>query len=405
MDTPYGKPAQSVRRFSFLKWGVAGALLGVLLIFWSAGKEPATEATGNVASGRIAPADGGSPTPASLAVEVGPDGAVKVQGVVADEATRNRWLNEIRIGAQGARVVDELRVDGKSPAVASGWGGQLSSLIALMRERRVEGLRVEGNSVLLRGVARSAADKQETDKTIQAQLPSGYRLESRVSVGTVASGATGSAGSAGGQGGGSSMGAGAAGSTPAAPSASVPAKPPAQKQERVPGWPEPSQASRVEDRKADRAPAAVKPDNSSAENRAGAEKSAPAGRPSTEGAGKGTPSKAGNCPADLRSLARPVYFRTDVATVAAQDRARLQRLGECLGRSRVRIVGHADPRLNNDHNQDLSERRARAVADAVRAGGVPASRISVQGAGSSRRSANPSREAMQRSRRVDIQIR
>jgi OOP family OmpA-OmpF porin len=61
--------------------------------------------------------------------------------------------------------------------------------------------------------------------------------------------------------------------------------------------------------------------------------------------------------------------------------------------------------LNNDYNQDLSERRARAVADAVRAGGAPASRISVQGAGSGKRSANPSREAMQRSRRVDIQIR
>jgi outer membrane protein OmpA-like peptidoglycan-associated protein len=124
-----------------------------------------------------------------------------------------------------------------------------------------------------------------------------------------------------------------------------------------------------------------------------------------------TPSKAArkppaNCPRQLRPLAQPVYFKTDAASISSEDRARLQRLGECLGRARVRIVGHADPRHTDEYNQELSERRARAVAGVLTDAGADPARVAVVGAGKTQASSKkPSRQALQRARRVDIQIR
>src|SRR3990170_563038 len=110
MDTPYGRPAKSVRRFSLMKWGVCGVLLALLLFAWSAGDDTAGDAPSS-GDGRAGSAAGVAPAPASLSFEFAPDGSVRVKGVVADETTRNQWLNEIRIGAQGSRVIDELRID------------------------------------------------------------------------------------------------------------------------------------------------------------------------------------------------------------------------------------------------------------------------------------------------------
>ena len=62
-----------------------------------------------------------------------------------------------------------------SPA-ASGWAGQLSGLVAVMRERRLAGLRVDGDRVLLKGAVGNTADKGEIEKMIQAQLPPGFRM-------------------------------------------------------------------------------------------------------------------------------------------------------------------------------------------------------------------------------------
>jgi len=387
MDNQYGRPAESVRRFSFIKWSVAGLLLAVLLLTWlarpdppanapaiaadaarSAGEQPAS-ATARGAAG----ARGGAPT--SLAIELAGDGSLKVHGMVADESTRNQWLNEIRVGAQSARVTDELRVGAVSPA-ASGWAGQLSGLVALMRERRLAGLRVDGDRVLLKGAVGNTADKVEIEKMIQAQLPPGFRLESQLAVGSLAAGTpTGAAGSTAG----SAGAAGAAGGAASAPA-------PDSSQKYVRGG--------------DSAAAAAP--------RADTDKLAQgsAARSSVE-AGSRKPARApANCPRQLRSLAQPVYFDTDAATIAADDRGRLLRLGACLGRARLRIVGHADPRHTDEYNQQLSERRARAVADALVEGGASASRISVVGAGKARPTARGvSQQALQRSRRVDIQIR
>lgn len=362
-----------------MKWGVSGLLIALLLLGWFAiGDPPADEgvtvaeggagsAGGSAAGAAPGAAAGAAPASGALAFEIGADGSVTVRGSVADETTRNQWLNQIRIGAQGARVIDELRVDAASPA-AAGWAGQLSSLVALMRERRLAGLRVEGDRVLLSGAVSTPSEKSESEKSIQSQLPSGYRLESRIAIAPPAPGAPQRA---------------ATGSS-AASSAPTQGPRPGQKQDQ------PAPAA------ADRSPS----------DRSDTEKLGQAGGRNGGQADRSTDRKAAGCPSQLRSIAQPVYFKTDGASLSPEDRSRLQRLGECLGRSRVRVIGHADPRLTNQYNQQLSERRARAVADALRAGGVPAAQITVVGAGSVKTGAkDTSPQVLQRSRRVDIQIR
>jgi outer membrane protein OmpA-like peptidoglycan-associated protein len=55
-----------------------------------------------------------------------------------------------------------------------------------------------------------------------------------------------------------------------------------------------------------------------------------------------------------------------------------------LASRRVRIEGHTDSTGNAAKNQDLSERRAKAIADMLLADGVDTTRIDVQGYGSSK---------------------
>ena len=52
-----------------------------------------------------------------------------------------------------------------------------------MRERKLSGLAVEGEKVLLKGSVSSQGDKADVENIIQAQLPDGYRLDSRLAVG------------------------------------------------------------------------------------------------------------------------------------------------------------------------------------------------------------------------------
>lgn len=390
MDILYGKPAESVRRFSRFKWVTAAVLLALLLLTWFSGAHRATDsATGVAAPGvdaRPGSAAGGAPQSAaskstaagsmSFAIDLANDGSLKVQGTVADEGTRNRWLNAIRIGAQGARVSDELKIGQVSPA--AGWIAHLSSLVAVMRERKLAGLRVDGDKVLLKGAVGSQAEKADVDKMIRAQLPAGYRLESQLAISTSAAG-------------------GSAGSSPtgsAAPGASAPSSPTASSSSSSSSAAAPVQ----------------RPDSTAAgaTQRADADKAArrDASGQDDERASKAAARKPANCPREIRSLARSIYFKTDAAGLSPPERTRLLRLGGCLGRASVRIVGHADPRHTDEYNLELSERRAQAVADALAAGGASRSRISVVAAGRTKATAEgASRQALQRSRRVDIQIR
>jgi len=386
MDTPHGKPAESIKRFSLMKWAVAAAVLLLLALTWLGGPDEGDESAregpiaGSDAQGSSGPGPaGGVAADATLALELAPDGSLAVGGTVADDATRNQWLNEIRIGAQGRRVSDQLKVGSVAPAKAD-WASHLSSLVAVMRERQLASLRVEGDRVVLQGPASDPVARKETETMIQAQLPSGYRLDSRLasgpsaggapraSAGSPSKGAPSPASSPSGQAGTSASGGASAGATASS-------SPPAALAQKDPGA-----AS------ADRADAAD------------AGRDAPAGKKPVR--------KPANCPRQLRPLAQPVYFKTDVSAIPSEDRDRLQRLGECIGRARVRIVGHADPRHTDEYNQELSERRARAVADMLTAAGADPARIEVVGAGKAKAPAKkPSRQALQRARRVDIQIR
>ena len=393
MDTPYGKPAESIKRFSLMKGAVAGAILVLLVLTWLMGPDaddppvgggPAAGAEGSAGTG------GSVAATTTLSLQLAPDGSLKVGGVVADEATRDQWLNEIRIGAQGRRVTDELKVGKVAPAKAD-WAGHLSSLVAVMRERQLASLRVEGERVLLQGTGKDAIAKSETESMIQAQLPAGYRLDSGLAAGPPSAGAPrAAAGPAGGS-----------ESSPSGPSPGAPAGRPGFIELPSAGAP-PAASAATEGKSPAQSPSPLaQKDPGAAATAAGRQEVPRDGATPAKSAGK-----PANCPRQLRPLAQPVYFKTDAAAISSEDRARLQRLGECLGRARVRIVGHADPRHTDDYNQELSERRARAVADVLTSAGADPARVTVVGEGKAQASSKkPSRQALQRARRVDIQVR
>ncbi|WP_233234602.1 OmpA family protein [Bordetella sp. LUAb4] len=79
-----------------------------------------------------------------------------------------------------------------------------------------------------------------------------------------------------------------------------------------------------------------------------------------------------------------VLFDTDKAVVKPASVANIQRLAGRLlgvGLNRMRLDGHTDNRGSDAHNQQLSLRRAQAVADVVVAAGMPAANVEVRGQG------------------------
>ncbi|ALM87078.1 hypothetical protein ASB57_18525 [Bordetella sp. N] len=79
-----------------------------------------------------------------------------------------------------------------------------------------------------------------------------------------------------------------------------------------------------------------------------------------------------------------VLFDTDQAVVKPASVDNIKRLASRLldvGLNRMRLDGHTDNRGSDAHNQQLSERRAQAVADIVIAAGMPAANVLVRGQG------------------------
>ena len=79
-----------------------------------------------------------------------------------------------------------------------------------------------------------------------------------------------------------------------------------------------------------------------------------------------------------------VYFAFDSAELDQQARATIQDAIQSwreTGEAEVSIVGHADTSGDEEYNQRLSERRARAVEDAMLAQGVPVGAITTAGRG------------------------
>lgn len=86
-------------------------------------------------------------------------------------------------------------------------------------------------------------------------------------------------------------------------------------------------------------------------------------------------------------LSDKVLFDFDAYAVKPEATDNLQRLARNLlgvGLDRVRLDGHTDNVGAADYNQQLSLRRAQAVADVVTAAGMPAANVQVRGLGSTR---------------------
>ena len=77
-------------------------------------------------------------------------------------------------------------------------------------------------------------------------------------------------------------------------------------------------------------------------------------------------------------------FRTNDASLSADDVARLQKIGSLAGaipEVKVRVSGFADPRGSEKFNAALSKRRATSVAGVLESAGIPADRIVIEAHG------------------------
>jgi peptidoglycan-associated lipoprotein len=102
----------------------------------------------------------------------------------------------------------------------------------------------------------------------------------------------------------------------------------------------------------------------------------------------------------------PIYFRTDSAEIETISLPLLDATAMALrGNPQVSIAvqGHADERGSEEHNADLTERRALAVSEALQQRGVPASRLDAAGYGADNPICSTSDEdCWSQNRRVDI---
>jgi len=101
-----------------------------------------------------------------------------------------------------------------------------------------------------------------------------------------------------------------------------------------------------------------------------------------------------------------VLFDTGKSTLKAGAQRDLDRLAQALKdnpSTRVKIEGYTDSVGSDSYNQELSERRAQAVADALQMRGVPADRYQIEGLGKEYPVAsNDTPAGRQQNRRVEI---
>jgi len=103
-----------------------------------------------------------------------------------------------------------------------------------------------------------------------------------------------------------------------------------------------------------------------------------------------------------------VLFATDSDVLRPMAIERLRPLADYLranGGVRVAIDGHTDSRGTDAHNQDLSERRAQSVREALDEMGVTRARFRVAGHGEgSPVASNATAEGMRLNRRVEVTL-
>jgi outer membrane protein OmpA-like peptidoglycan-associated protein len=106
------------------------------------------------------------------------------------------------------------------------------------------------------------------------------------------------------------------------------------------------------------------------------------------------------------TLSGSVLFQSDEATLVSGAQARLGEVADALLATKERSIiveGHTDSQGSDEHNLDLSQRRADAVAQFLVQRGYEASRIHAVGIGESRPTAdNATAEGRANNRRVEI---
>ncbi len=362
----------------------------------------------------------------SFAITQDASGAIRLTGGVPDDATRNQWMNAIRLGARDVSVNGNLRLQRVDPHAAARWEPQLIALVALMRERNLAELRVRGDVVELVDTTGNPAQARESVNLIRAQVPDGYRValagdargqaDTRNARGSAAQAddarnarnGVSQADARNARNGTTQAAAGTAASDePRKTRAQLRAEAKNAAAGKRAGAKKTAAEKRADARRA--AASGKTADGSTASARNSSSKDAAsakrlAAREDAAGRSSSKTAAAGNCKS-VNALSAPVYFSSNTATLTAAERRRLRNLGACLGKTAwVRVTGHADPRDSAAANQSLSERRARAVAGAIAAGGFSSARITVVGAGQTKSRAAKSKAAQQRARRVDIRV-
>jgi len=107
-------------------------------------------------------------------------------------------------------------------------------------------------------------------------------------------------------------------------------------------------------------------------------------------------------------MASDVMFSSGSAALQPGARDKLRRFAEVLNRyprTNVQVIGHTDSKGTEESNEELSRRRARAVAEELAADGVSAGRITTLGRGATQPVAtNDTPEGRAQNRRVEINV-
>lgn len=102
-------------------------------------------------------------------------------------------------------------------------------------------------------------------------------------------------------------------------------------------------------------------------------------------------------------IASQYAYAAQAATLTAKSSAEDRAAVEALKTKRILLIGHTDDTGSSAVNADLSEKRARAVADVFKAAGIPDSQLFYQGAGETLPIAdNHDKAGRARNRRVEI---
>jgi outer membrane protein OmpA-like peptidoglycan-associated protein len=102
-------------------------------------------------------------------------------------------------------------------------------------------------------------------------------------------------------------------------------------------------------------------------------------------------------------LGSDVFFATDSAELTPEGKATLDRLAPCWRAGHYEVEGHTDNTGTDAGNQDLSERRARAIVEQLVKDGIEASALIPKGYGSTRPVAdNATPEGRAKNRRVEF---